>query len=116
MAASRAQCIACWAISLLGGCAYPIPLHLCRKAVPSDPKILSLVWDEENWVIVVERVIGDEKYDWETLNVVMIESMMLVGRVCCDYLSGFVLWVLYLCLWYSHIISISKVCIGGTIS
>ena len=41
-------------------------------------------------MIVVEQVIGDEKYDWEMLNVVMIESMMLVGRVCCEFLSGFV--------------------------
>ena len=42
MAANRAQCIACWAISSFGGCAYPIPFHLYWKAVPSDPKTLSL--------------------------------------------------------------------------
>ena len=67
-------------------------------------------------MIEVEHVIGDEKYDWETLSVVMIESIMLVGRVCCDFLSGFVLCVLYLYLWYSHIISVSKGCIRETIS
>ena len=42
LAARRAQCIACWVISMLGGWAYPIPFHLYWKAVPSDPKILSL--------------------------------------------------------------------------
>jgi hypothetical protein len=40
--ANLAKCIACWAISSLCGWAYPIPLHLYWKAVPSDPKILSL--------------------------------------------------------------------------
>ena len=39
-------------------------------------------------MIVVEQVIGDEKYDWEMLNVVMRESMILVGRVYCEFLSG----------------------------
>lgn len=67
-------------------------------------------------MIVVEQVIGDEKYDWEMLNVVMIESMMLVGRVCREFLSGFVLWALYLYLWYSQITSVLKGCIGDIIS
>ena len=42
LAASLAQCIACWVVSSLCGWAYPIPFHLYWKAVPSDPKILSL--------------------------------------------------------------------------
>jgi hypothetical protein len=43
LAANLVQCIACWAISSLCGWAYPISFHLYWKAVPSDPKNLSLV-------------------------------------------------------------------------
>jgi hypothetical protein len=46
LADSRAQCIACWAVSSLCGCAYPMPFHLCWRAVPNDPKILSLACGE----------------------------------------------------------------------
>ena len=63
LAAKLAQCIVWWVVSSLCGCAFPIPLHLYWKAVPSDPKILSLEWGELNWVICVGHVIGDEKYD-----------------------------------------------------
>ena len=46
LADNLAQCIACCAISLLCGCAYPIPFHLYWRAVPIEPKILSLVYGE----------------------------------------------------------------------
>ena len=42
LAASLAQCIACWVVSSLCRCTYLIPFHLYWKAVPSDPKTLSL--------------------------------------------------------------------------
>ena len=42
LAASLAQCIACCVVFSLCGCAYLIPFHLYWKAVPSDPKTLSL--------------------------------------------------------------------------
>ena len=32
-------------------------------------------------MIVVGHVIGEEKYEWETSNVVVMESMILVGSV-----------------------------------
>ena len=56
--------------------------------MPSDPKILSLVKGEKNFVICVEHVIGEEKYEWEILKVVVMESRILVGRVCCVVLKG----------------------------
>ena len=37
--ANRAHCTACWAISTLCGCVYPIPFQLYRRAIPGDPKI-----------------------------------------------------------------------------
>ena len=46
LVASRTQYIACWAIFSFGGCTYPIPFHLYWKAVPSDPKTLSLVYGD----------------------------------------------------------------------
>ena len=62
----------------------------------------------------VEHVISEEKYECEMLNVVVRESRMLVGRVCCDDCRGFLFEVLCLYLLYSHIISISNDCGGGT--
>jgi hypothetical protein len=47
----------------------------------------------------VEHVIGEEKYDCEMLNVVVMKSTMLCGRVCCDYLSGAFFGFLCLYLW-----------------
>ena len=69
LAASRAQCIACWVISSLCGWAYPISCHLYWKAVPNDPKILSLMNGEKYFVQCVEHVTGEEKYECEMLNV-----------------------------------------------
>lgn len=60
------------------------------------------------------HVIGEEKYVWVILNVVMMESRMVVGSVYCDALSGSLLWVLCLYLWYSHTILVSNGCVGGT--
>ena len=37
----------------------------------------------------VEHVIGEKKYECEMLSVVVRESRMLVGRVCCDVCRGF---------------------------
>ncbi len=46
----------------------------------------------------MEHVIGEEKYEWEMLKVVKMESRMLVGRVCCAAFSGFVFEILWLYL------------------
>ena len=67
--------------------------------MPSDPNTLSHVNGEENCVICVEHITGEEKYDCEMLNVSIRESKILYGRVCCDRLSGSFLKVLYLYLW-----------------
>jgi hypothetical protein len=40
--ASRAQCMAFYIFYLLCGWAYPLPIHLCLKAVPLDPNMESL--------------------------------------------------------------------------
>ena len=50
-------------------------------------------------MMCVEHVTGDEKYDCEMLNVVVMESRMFCGRVCCDSLSVAFLDVLCLYLW-----------------
>ena len=42
--------------------------------MPSDPKTLSLVNGEKYYVMCVEHVIGDEKYECDMLNVVVMES------------------------------------------
>ncbi len=62
----------------------------------------------------MEHVTGDEKYVWEMLNVVMRESRMMVGSVCCTAFSGSLLGILYLYLWYSHTTSVSNDCVGST--
>jgi hypothetical protein len=41
-----AQCIAFCVVSLLCGCAYPFPSHLCAKEVPLEPNMASL-WKGE---------------------------------------------------------------------
>jgi hypothetical protein len=40
--------------------------------VPSDPNTLSLANGENNCVMCVEHVTGEEKYDCEMLNVVVM--------------------------------------------
>ena len=75
-----------------------MPFHLYWKAVPSDPKTLSLAKGEKNSEICVEHVIGEEKYEWEILKEVVMESKILVGRVCCAAFSGFFLGILWLYL------------------
>ena len=62
----------------------------------------------------VEHVISEEKYECELLNVVVMESRMLVWRVCCDVFCGFLFVVLFLYLLYNHIISVSNDCGGRT--
>lgn len=47
-------------------------------------------------MIWVEHVIGEEKYEWEILNVVVRVSRMLVGKVYCDDFRGSFFGVLYL--------------------
>ena len=49
-------------------------------------------------MICVGHVTGEEKYEWEMLNVVMRVFMILVGRVCCVAFSGSVFGVLCLYL------------------
>lgn len=63
LAANLAQWMACWVVSRLWVCAYPMPVHLYSKALPRDPKILSREKGEKYFVILVEHVIGDEKYE-----------------------------------------------------
>ena len=66
--------------------------------MPRDPKTLSLANGEHNCVICVEHVTGEEKYDWEMLSVVIRESRMFCGRVCCDPVCGVFFEFLYLYL------------------
>ena len=89
LAANLAQWSACWAILSLCEWAYLIPFHLYWKAVPSDPKTLCLVNGEYNFIICVEHVIGEEKYECEMLNASVMESRRFCGRMCCDVFSGF---------------------------
>jgi hypothetical protein len=53
--------MACCASSLVGGCAYPMPNHLCLKVGPQDPKMTSLGNGNKNVLIWVEQAISDEK-------------------------------------------------------
>jgi hypothetical protein len=62
----------------------------------------------------VEHVVGEEKYECEMLNVFVMVSRRFCGRVCCDAFSGSFFGILELHLWYSHIISVSNDCGGGT--
>ena len=39
-------------------------------------------------MMCVEHVTGEEKYDCDILNVVVMESRMFCGRVCCDSMNG----------------------------
>ena len=39
----------------------------------------------------MEHVTGEEKYKWDILKVVVMESSMLLGRVCCLIFSRFFL-------------------------
>ena len=43
---------------------------------------------EKYFVMYVEHVIGEEKYECEMLNVFVMESRRFCGRVCCDTFSG----------------------------
>ena len=45
----------------------------------------------------MEHVTGEKKYEWNILKVVVMESSMLVGRVCCVVFSGSFLG-LYVCI------------------
>jgi hypothetical protein len=57
-------------------------LAICiEKAVPKDPKIAFLWKVEKKYVIVVEQVIGEEKYDCVMLNVVWINWSIWVGSI-----------------------------------
>jgi len=59
-------------------------------------------------------VTGDEKYEWLILNVVVKKFNMGVGSVYWARLSGSFLGMRYLYLWYSHTISVSNDCVGGS--
>ena len=62
LAASLAQCKACWVSSSVYGWAYPFPFHLCWNVDPIDPKALSPGENgEENCRNVVGHVTGEEK-------------------------------------------------------
>ena len=47
----------------------------------------------------VEHVTGNEKYDCVILNVVIIESRMVSGRVCCAPLGGLFFGFVCLYIW-----------------
>ena len=86
------------------GWAYPFPCHLCWNALPIDPNITSLGKGEWNCLSVVGHVTGDEKYECVIWNVFMKFSRMAFGSVYWKNLRGSFLGVLYLYLWYSHVI------------
>ena len=51
-----------------------------------------LVNGEKYFVICVEHVIGEEKYECVTLNIFVMESKRFCERVCCNVFSGFFCW------------------------
>jgi hypothetical protein len=95
-AASLAQWRACWVSLSVWGWAYPLPNHLCWKAEPIDPKTLSRGNVEENCVICVGHVTGDEKYDCVMWKDSMRCARMSLGSVYCENLRGSFLGNLYL--------------------
>ena len=46
----------------------------------------------------MKHVIGEEKYEWDTLKVVVMESNILVGRIYCVVFYGYFLGALCLYL------------------
>jgi hypothetical protein len=49
------------------------------------------------------------------LNVSISRSSISDGSVYCDFLRGFVFGIRYLCLSYSHMISVVKGCLEGLV-
>ena len=62
----------------------------------------------------VGHVTGDEKYEWLILNDVVRKFNIGVGIVYWASLRGSFLGIRYLYLWYSHTISVSNGCVGGS--
>ena len=62
----------------------------------------------------VGQVTGDEKYEWLILNDIIRKSSIGVGIVYWSRLSGSFFGIRYLYLWYSHTISVSNDCVGGS--
>ena len=96
-------------MSVVGMCAIPFPFHLCVNVVPREPKILSREKGEKKYFNLVEHIMREKKYEC-----VILKSMISVlsngsGNVNWICFKGFVLGSLYLYLWYSQTISVSKI-------
>ena len=70
-AMSWLQCSACAICFGVVGCANPLFDYFVKKAGPNDSKNLSLVKGEKKCFNDVEHVIGEEKYEWVRLNVLI---------------------------------------------
>ena len=56
----------------------------------------------------------DEKYEWLTLNDVVRKFIIGVGSVYWASFKGSFFGMWYLYRWYSHTISVSNDCVGGS--
>ena len=61
--ASLPQCMVCWSMLEVVGCASPLLDHFDEKVDPTDPKILSCSKGKKKPLKFVGHVIGDEKYE-----------------------------------------------------
>ena len=81
------------------GCTNSLLDHFVEKVGPNDPKILSLVKREKKWLNDVGHVIGEEKYEWVRLNVLIRWLRIEVESVYWVNLRGLIFGILYLYLW-----------------
>ena len=99
-------------MSVVGRCDIPFPFHLCVNVVLREPKILSLEKGKIKYFNLVEHVMGEEKYECVILKIVINVSSNGSSNVNWVCFRGSILGSLYLYLWYSQTISVSKM--GGS--
>ena len=93
---------------VVGRCAIPFPFHLCVNVVPREPKILSLEKGQKKYFNLVEHVMGEKKYECIILKFlinVLSNGNVNVKWVC---FKRSILGSLYMYLWYSRTIFVSK--------
>ena len=63
------------------GCVNPLSDHFVENASLNDPKFLSLVKGEKKCIIDIGHVIGDEKYEWMRLKMVIRWVRIKIGNI-----------------------------------
>ena len=101
-------------VIFLCGWAYPFPIHLYWNVVTVDPNTLSLGNGEDNCLIEVGHLTGDEKCECVIWNESIMCSRMAFGNVYWESLRGLFLGILYLYHWDSHATSFSNDYMGGS--